>query len=140
MSTVEESVIQEANRVAVHASLGYAISSLEQCNSSFYSDLYRLLTGSSITFSTSSEENRCQVLVNVLELRLFPYVRLGHIKGSNLAKLDVLTIKHLLDVFSMLLALPALPLEPPVMGNFSRQCCYYSACISCLYDSRYRGS
>lgn len=112
---MESSTIQEANLVAIKAGLDYTVSSLEQCNSLFYSDLYRALTGSSITFSTSSEETRCQVLVNVLELQLFPHVTLGHIKGSDLAMLDVLTIKHLLDVFSVLFASATLLPESP--GN-----------------------
>lgn len=95
-------VIQEANYVAGCASLKYAISSLEQCNSTFYNDLYRSFTGSSITFNTSSEENRCQILIDALELHLSPWVTLPHIRGYDLANLSELSITHMLDVFSML--------------------------------------
>ena len=97
-------LIQEANHVADCANLDYVISSLEQCNSTFYNDLYQSLTGSSITFNTSREGHRCQILINTLQLHLLPNVNLTHIRGCDLANLDKLSVKHILDVFATLLA------------------------------------
>lgn len=117
-------VIQDANYVAGCASLDYAISSLEQCNSSFYNDLYKSLTGSNVTFNTSSEENRCQILINALELHLSPCIKLTHIRGFDLANLNELSITHMLDVFSILFAPPTslvLPCEStcPALGKIN---------------------
>ncbi len=100
-----QSIIKEANHVAGNANLGYVISSLQQCNSVFFSDLYSSLTGvcvCALNFAFMSETEKCQALIEELELYMSPSVKLTHIKGSNLAKLDKLTIKHMLSVFSML--------------------------------------
>jgi hypothetical protein len=98
-----DGIIEEANFVADCAGLEYFISSLQQCNSTFYNNLYKALTGASIVFNTLNEEKNCQSLIDALEQLLSPYVRLAHIRGCDLANLDEMSVTHMLDVFILLL-------------------------------------
>ena len=96
------SIIHEANKIAITANISCTVSSLNQCNSCYFHDLYNSFTGLSLSFVSCNEEKKCQLVTDALEMLLSPHIQLNHIKGSNLARLDRMTIKHMLDIFSML--------------------------------------
>lgn len=103
MSLIHKSILHQANDVARRANLDYIISSLKQCDSTLYVDLYKSLTTMQVTWKTgSSEEDKCQLVVDSLEEYLSPYISLDHIKGLGLAQVDELTVKNMLDIFSVL--------------------------------------
>lgn len=109
------SLIHKANSVSVLARLGYEISSLVQCNSSFYYDAYKSLTGLKISWPVScGEDVRCQLIIHSLEKYLTPYIKLDHICGLSLSVLDELTVRNMLDVFLALLQ--NCPLDPQSAG------------------------
>ncbi len=100
---LHKTIIKKANEVANIAKLGYNILELKQCNSSFYRDLYKVLSGSDVLFHwQSSEERRCQLILKALESFLSPLVKLDHIRYSNLALRDEFDVKNLLDIFAVL--------------------------------------
>ena len=95
--------MRRANEVAEVAKLGYFILELKQCNSAFYGDLFKALSGSELSFpQSSSEEDKCHQILDALEGFLSPYVKLDHIRYSNLALQDEFDVKNLLDIFSVL--------------------------------------
>lgn len=61
------------------------------------------------------------MLVNSMEQHLFPYIKLDHIKGHNLAKLDFITVQDMLDVFLMLFKTP--------LSNMASGMMYHSVII-----------
>lgn len=95
-------IIHKANEIAVNANLSCTLSSIHQCNSGYFYDLYKSLTGLNISFVSCNEEKKCQLVTDALEMLLYPHIKLNHIEGSSLARLDIMTIKHMLDIFSML--------------------------------------
>ena len=54
----------------------------------------------------TSEAVKCQAIVDALNVHLFPHVTLDHIQGAAVAQLDQLSIKNLLDIFSVLFHIP----------------------------------
>eukprot|EP00731_Ephydatia_muelleri_P038742 Em0888g2a len=50
-----------------------------------------------------SEALKCQMLVDTLTHHLQPHVTLDHIKGVDIAHGDILAVRHLLDIFALLL-------------------------------------
>ena len=58
----------------------------------------------------TSEAVKCQAVIDALNVRLHPHVTLDHIQGTDIAQLDVISIKNLLDIFSVLFYVP-LPTE-----------------------------
>ena len=54
----------------------------------------------------TSEAVKCQAIVYALNVHLSPHVTLEHIQGSDIAQLDVISIKNLLDIFSVLFHVP----------------------------------
>ena len=103
-------VISLANAILAHVGLPRKIETLKQCNSSIFSQLYETLTGSRVPGlslqAPTSEAVKCQAVVDALNVHLFPHVTLDHIHGVNVAKLDILSLKNLLDVFSVLFHVP----------------------------------
>ena len=100
---LKKSIIKKANDLARRAKLEYVIIEFVQCNSAFYCDLYKALSGSNIIFQEYfSEEIKCQLVLEALEDFLSPYVKLEHIKHSSLAFRSVLEVKNLLDIFAVL--------------------------------------
>ena len=53
-----------------------------------------------------TEAQKCQMLVDTLAQHLRPHVTLEHIKGVDIACGDILAIRHLLDIFALLLKIP----------------------------------
>ncbi len=49
---------------------------------------------------------KCQAIIDALSRQLHPHISLGHIGGELLAQRDTMTVKHLLDIFSVLFHLP----------------------------------
>ena len=94
----------------VHVGLPRKVETLKQCNSTLFSQLYEALTGSRVPGlslqAPTSEAVKCQAVVDALNVHLFPHVTLDHIRGENVAKLDILSVKNLLDVFSVLFHVP----------------------------------
>ena len=107
---VYSTVISLANAILAHVGLPRKIETLKQCNSSIFSQLYETLTGSRVPGlslqAPTSEAVKCQAVVDALNVHLFPHVTLDHIQGVNVAKLDILSLKNLLDVFSVLFHVP----------------------------------
>lgn len=107
---VYSTVISLANAILAHVGLPRKIETLKQCNSSIFSQLYETLTGSRVPGlslqAPTSEAVKCQAVVDALNVHLFPHVTLDHIHGVNVAKLDILSLKNLLDVFSVLFHVP----------------------------------
>ena len=58
----------------------------------------------------TSEAVKFQAVIDALNVHLHPHVTLDHIQGSDIAHLDVIAIKNLLDIFSVLFYVP-LPAE-----------------------------
>ena len=54
----------------------------------------------------TSEAVKCQAVVDALNVHLSPHVRLDHIYGSDVAQFDTISIKNLLDIFSVLFHVP----------------------------------
>ena len=95
-----ELVLLKAKDLSRLANLEYEISTVEQCNSVFFRDIYKSLTGLNISCSGScSEDERCQIVIDSLEEYLSPCVPLDHIHGFNLAHWDAVTMNNLLDIF-----------------------------------------
>lgn len=94
----------------VHVGLPRKVETLKQCNSTLFSQLYEALTGSRVPGlalqAPTSEAVKCQAVVDALNVHLFPHVTLDHIRGIEVAQLDPLSIKNLLDVFSVLFHVP----------------------------------
>ncbi len=105
-------ILHSAKSVATGVNLGYVITSLEQCNSKFYGDIYNLLTGSSITYDPHWDEGeKCQLIVNMLERYMQPHINLDHIRGIKLAQCDELAVKNILDIFSVLVDTKCFPMD-----------------------------
>lgn len=103
-------MIALANALLDHASVPRHVSTIKQCNSTLFSQLYEALTGSKVPGIVSqgptSESVKCQAVVNALNRHLAPHVNLDHIRGVDLAALDLLAMRNLLDIFSVLFHLP----------------------------------
>ncbi len=103
-------VISLANSILVHVGLPRKVSTLKQCNSSLFSQLYETLTGCRVPSlslqAPTSEAVKCQAIIDALNVHLHPHVTLDHIQGTDIAQLDVISIKNLLDVFSVLFYVP----------------------------------
>lgn len=96
-------LLRKANYVASVARLDCVLHSLQECNSSFYCNLFKVLSGSDIAFHKQcSEEDKCQILLQALQRFLTPHVKLDHIKYSRLAEQNELDVKNLLDIFVLL--------------------------------------
>ena len=54
----------------------------------------------------TSEAVKCQGVIDALNEHLFPHVRLDHIHGVDVARLDTISVKNLLDIFSVLFHIP----------------------------------
>lgn len=54
----------------------------------------------------TSETVKCQAVIDALNVHLHPHVTLDHIQGSDIAQLDIISIKNLLDIFSVLFHVP----------------------------------
>ena len=97
-------LVLKARQLSELAQLRYSISNIDQCNSQFYYDLYKALTGLKIHWSSGfTEDLRCQVIVDSFEEYLSPHIKLGHIQGYNLARSDPVTVGNMLDVLIALL-------------------------------------
>ena len=103
-------VISLANALLDHAVVPRHITTIKQCNSTLFSQLYESLTGSRvpgiISQAPTSEAVKCQAIVNALNRHLAPHVNLDHIRGIAIAALDLLALKNLLDIFAVLFHLP----------------------------------
>ena len=103
-------VISLANSILIHVGLPRKVSTLKQCNSLLFSQLYETLTGNKVPSLTprgpTSEAVKCQAVVNALNIHLQPHVTLDHIQGSDVAQFDLVSIKNLLDIFSVLFHVP----------------------------------
>ena len=103
-------VISFANAILVHVGLPRRVDTLRQCNSSLFSQLYETLTGCRVPGlalqAPTSEAVKCQAVVDALNVHLSPHVRLDHIYGSDVAQFDTISIKNLLDIFSVLFHVP----------------------------------
>ncbi|XP_064406267.1 uncharacterized protein LOC135351237 [Halichondria panicea] len=98
-------VLYLANALSTHTGLSVQVSSLRQCNAWFYTQLLTQLFDIEMS-PLSTETARCQAVVDTLSNHLSPQVSLDHIKGAALAMGDLLSIKNLLDIFSVLFCLP----------------------------------
>ena len=107
-------VISLSNTILVHVGLPRKVTTLQQCNSSLFSQLYETLTGCRVPSlsiqAPTSEAVKCQAIIDALNVHLHPHVTLDHIQGSDIAQLDAISIKNLLDIFSVLFYVP-LPTE-----------------------------
>ena len=65
-----------------------------------------LLLPGLVLHAPTSESVKCQAVVDALSNQLSPHVSLNHIRGELLARPDLMAVKHLLDVFSVLFHLP----------------------------------
>ena len=81
-SLLTHAVLSLANTLLSHTGISQQVTTLKQCNSTLFSELYKVLTGSrvSLTQTSSSEEARCQAVVDDLSKHLSPHVSLEHIK------------------------------------------------------------
>lgn len=98
-----------ANTLLEHVGVPRSVQSLEQCDSSLFSQLYEALTGTRPPGGGGgggSEAERCQAVVDALSEQLAPHISLEHIHGDELAARDLLSITNLLDIFSGLYHLP----------------------------------
>ena len=108
--SLHSAVISLANTILIHVGLPRKVSTLKQCNSSLFSQLYETLTGCRVPSlslqAPTSETVKCQAVIDALNVHLHPHVTLDHIQGSDIAQLDAISIKNFLDIFSVLFYVP----------------------------------
>lgn len=96
-------IIEHVNDILLSSGLGYAISSLGQCNSKLFLDLYNCVVGPPLWYDPDlEEEQKCQFVVSRLEKHLSPVIKLDHIQGSSLARKEELAVIDLLNIFVVL--------------------------------------
>ncbi len=74
-------VLSLANALSSHAGLTVRIASIRHCNALFYSQLLARLMDIELS-PLSTEEARCQAVVDALSNHLSPQISLDHIKAS----------------------------------------------------------
>lgn len=103
-------MLELANKILLHVGQCKVVRALVECDSALFCQLYETFSGNpapDICRKTGgSEAFKCQMLVDTLARHLRPHVTLEHIKGVDVASGDVLAIRHLLDIFALLLHVP----------------------------------
>ncbi|XP_011410469.1 PREDICTED: centrosomal protein of 95 kDa-like [Amphimedon queenslandica] len=110
MAASREEVLSLARTVLEQAGIRRSISSVKQLNSAFFTSLYNTIIDEEhqkLTPLGVNERSRLQMIIDSLKRLLPPQVSLSHINGRDISKGDLLAIKNLLEIFSIIFELPS---------------------------------